>query len=596
MRFLLKLLFCSIVITNLTAVNSIEDFLNMDESDSEENEFSEILSRLSQKPLNLKIATDSDLENLFWLTDEQLKMLKKHIKSKTISYRILAENNYTDDEIRFLRNYTTIQEPLNYNFSQRIRSSYQEKYKQEPSSTAFYQRMLADFQNYHFCFLTQKDATEKEISNFYSYFLAYQSDTILRKVIIGRYRLAFGQGLLMDSKLGVSKGSATTTIPAKHQFSVRGYTSSYEIWFLEGGAAEISFSDFSVVPFYSNSKYAASLREGKISSFNESGIYKPTQTYIHETLYGTYTRWKNSKVAIGFQFLINEFSHPFFDVKKSQSYNALATDWHYANSFFIFAGEVARADEKTAFLSYLKWGDKAIKHLILVRSYPDYFPTWHGKPFSSQSTFDNEQGVYYGLETRFKKFKLNAFFDVWRFPATRYYEKMPTAASEELIQIETKTKKQKWTFSANHKTKEKYKTLDDESKIRNYQRTVLRCDWWNYYDFISFKTRFEYASEYYKNEQLFQKGILVSQLVRLQFSAFHVIAQIAMYHSDILHYMYEYSMDGQMENAVLSGDGIYSYILLKFLVIKNAKVQFKISDRWNKANYLKLGLQIEYSL
>jgi hypothetical protein len=284
------------------------------------------------------------------------------------------------------------------------------------------------------------------------------------------------------------------------------------------------------------------------------------------------------------------------DEKKAQEYFGMATDWHYSGETFTFAGEIANADQKTAFLSYLKWGDSNIKHLILIRNYPAYFPTWHGKPFSSQSTFDNEKGIYYGLETKIHQFKINAYFDVWRYPETRYFEKMPTVASEEFLQIETKSKTQKWTFSVNHKNKEKYKTLEDESKIRNFQRTVLRTDWWHYFDNISLKTRFEYASEYYQDEKVFQKGTLISQLVKFHFSNLELAAQIALYHANVLHYMYEYSMDGQMENAVLSGDGIYSYLLVKYLIIKNLKIQFKISDRWNEKNYLKAGLQIEYLL
>jgi len=64
------------------------------------------------------------------------------------------------------------------------------------------------------------------------------------------------------------------------------------------------------------------------------------------------------------------------------------------------------------------------------------------------------------------------------------------------------------------------------------------------------------------------------------------------YHSDVLHYMYEHNVDGIMQNSILKGDGAYSYFVMKYNILTNVELQFKVSDHWNRKDKMQIYLQV----
>ncbi|MCD4817467.1 MAG: helix-hairpin-helix domain-containing protein [Candidatus Cloacimonetes bacterium] len=573
--------------------SSPEEFISDDENSLGEDYYSQILENLKQSPINLNKASYQELEELFWLSSEQISILwNLQNKGEIKSYKQLIKAGFSKKNVEELKPYITFEIIKNYDLTLQSRIYSKEVDQSKNSPLNIYQRVKGNFNKFKFCFLHQKDPEEKRLLNFYSYYLEYYSDDYLQKILIGKYRLEFGQGLLFASKLGLSKGTASTSIPFKKYNSLKGYTSSYEIWALEGVAFVFKYKHFFFTPFYSDTKLKANLNNNKISSFNKSGIdISDSSGNVSEQIYGANIAFLRTETKLGITFAKFAFDKQFDDNKYPSKYSGLSSYFNTRINEIEFFGEIASIDEKFAGVSGIRWGDQRIKQLLLFRKYPDHLINWHANSFTSAS-MKNETGIYYGLKIIPRiRTKINFYIDIWKYPKVRYFEKMPTTGNEEFLQFETFSKFRKIAITLKHKNKEKYKTIDDESIIRDFEQTLLRIDWWSYYDLMKIKTRFEFANEYLPENKLFKNGILIYEQVKFIYKSLEIVGQITVFHSQILHYMYEYALDGTMETSVFSGDGVHTYLLLKYDWNKTFETQFKISDRWNENNCFKIGFQ-----
>ena len=573
-----------------------EKIFSSEEETYHSTELSDMLIELRKNQLNINTVSRSELEKLPWLSENDIeKLIDKRRKTPFSQWSDLAKIEINDITITEMKPYFKFTGKREFNISNISRVEFNESKEKLPSTLKYYQRSLFSFGNYNFGFLSQKDENENNMLDFYSYFAEYRSDSSLKQVILGKYRLAFGQGILFAPKLGLSKSAAATTLPVKKHKPIKPYTSSYEIWEMEGVSAHIDLGKLAFVPFTSMTKLSANLSDNLITSFNETGIHtdENKKDNVREVIFGAAVSYDLSNSSIGAIFSQNEFDHKFLDPDKSSKDYTAGINFILGRNRYPLIGEIAVADHKYAGIIAKKFGEDRIRHLLLFRYYEKDFPTWHGNAFSSQSDFDNEIGLYYGITfLPYKRAKINLYFDVWKFPETRYFEKMPTVGSEQFIQFETLSKNNGFRITLQHKDKEKYKTIENESKIRGFERTLLRADWWQNISDFRFKTRCELITEYLPEEKLYEKGILLYEQLRMKMEKLELIAQITVYHSNVLHYMYENNIDGIMQNSILSGDGIYSYFLLKYKLIEQLEMQFKISDHWFSAGKMRLYLQV----
>ncbi len=168
--------------------------------------------------------------------------------------------------------------------------------------------------------------------------------------------------------------------------------------------------------------------------------------------------------------------------------------------------------------------------------------------------------------------------------------------SEQFLQVETRFKTNSLRLTLQHKDKEKYISLE-KARIRDFERTLLRADWWQILGNFRLKTRCELVTEYLEEEKIYSRGILVYEQAKLKWEKLQIITQITAYRSDtqpfnVKHYLYESNVDGIMQTTVLSGDGICSYLLIKWKLPPHFELQFKISDHWYKKDKLRLYLQV----
>lgn len=564
---------------------AIEDSdLFIEDELAEEDELQDLLMQLRRAPLDINSASREDLALLPWLEPSDIDRIIRFRKENLIeNISDLSAAGLSDITIAQIKPYISFTTPRTYNLFHISRLELHERHYHLPSTLNHYQRWIISDPQYKFGFISDKDQGERDMFDFISYFLEYQSDTTIRQVILGKYRLVLGQGILYAPKLGMSKSANATTTPIKSHSNVRPYTSSYEIWALEGATAVLHYNNFEIVPFYSSTKLSANLSEGAITSFNESGIHHDPEAKhnVKENISGLAVSYRYDDHYIGSSFSGLAFDKPFADPKRAQKYDAFNLYFNLFGSKTPIFGEFAYADSKNALIMGFRHGDTRFRQLILARYYEKNFPTWHGNPFSSQTRFDNEQGFYYGLTfTPTSSIRVNAYLDVWNHPGTRYFEKMPTAAHEEFIQLRFRHQKHIVQVSYSHKNRERQIRIDDVSKIRQQRRSVYRFDWWQHYSSIMLKSRLEMVEEYLPEEEHYSRGFLAFQQLRLPLEKLELLLQLTVYHSDVLLYMYEHSLDGKMQNSIFRGDGIHCNLVVKYTFSEHWEFQAKVSDGW----------------
>ena len=595
MRFKIILILL-IFYASLLSEDSEEKLFSFEDETYHSTELSDLLQSYKKKPININTAAENELALIPWLSEKDIqKIISYRVSNKITNLKDLSKIGIDEITVNELSDYITFGASIKLKLKQASRVEFHQPKQYLPSTLKYFQKTILTLNNYKFGFISQKDEGEKDPLDFYSYFMDYSSEHYLKKLLIGKYRLALGQGILFAPKLGMSKSGAATSVPVKKFNLIKPYTSSYEIWELEGAVANIDLSAFNIIPFFSRTSISANLDTlSHITSFNESGLHldDTKKNNVREMIYGLATKYSLTDHSFGLNLAKIYFDHQFSNPARENEYTAISADFMINKSSFPTFGEIAYSQQRIAGVIGSKFGENELRHLLLFRYYEKDFPTWHGNPFSSQSRFDNEVGLYYGMTIiPFEKTKINCYFDLWSFPQTRYFEKMPSVGSEQFIQIERKFDTNSLRISVQHKDKEKYISLD-ESKIRDFERTTFRADWWQNLDNFRFKTRCDIVTEFLANDDIHRSGILVYEEIKWKIEKLTLIGQISVYHSDILHYMYEHNVDGIMQNSILKGDGAYSYFVFKYNIFKDIELQFKVSDHWNTKDKMRLYLQV----
>lgn len=587
--------------------SQLEDLFSVDEEVSISPELYDELLELHTNRLNLNEASYNELLRLPWLSPQDAeKILRYRESGKFTKVEDLQHAGISQDTIDEILPFIAFSEPISpIHYQNRVRTQYK-FYSEYENPVKFYQLHKIRWENYELAFLTEKDEGESSLTDFWSGSITGEwQDNIVEKVILGNYRLAFGQGIVFAPKLSFSKSSNAAGQSIGQSHTLRPYTSSSETYSLFGGAAALSYNRFHLLPFYSLYQLDATLENDSITSIYDMGYHR-TETEIakkdkvEERLYGFHFTYGDLR-QVGLTAVKSHLSLPFADPNISQDNLILGADFYFNLKNFVFFGEGAVSDGKKTYISGVQWEQARLANLILYRKYDKYFPTLHGNPFHISGDFDNEEGIYYGFTFRpSSNLKINLYLDLYRFPEEKYLEDMPTYGFDKLLQLESKQKTSTFRFTYREKQSEKRRVVDDFSKIYQINRNSFRLDWTIPINpKTEMRLRAEYAYHHFNNADKYDQGILLYQDFRFSLTPkLRTYLRICQYHTDnIIMYMYENDVNGVMLNSPFSGDGIFAYILCKFDIGKHISLQTKYAGKvswetgiWQES---RISLQIE---
>ena len=345
----------------------IQDLFNQNQQDSNINyeDLYESLYQLYTQPLNLNSAERADLNNLYFLSQEQvnnflnyrstngnllsiyelqsipgfdLQVINKLLPfviveddrtdHRPISEKIFSEKNhyFLYRQGRVLQTQKGFQNPRTSSTG-RIYQHYL------GSQDKIYARYRVSHSNdYSFGFTGEKDAGEQIIWNnktkgmdFWSFHGQLQNRGHWKNIVVGDYLLQFGQGLVTSAGFSVGKGAETITTIRKNNLGIRPYSSSLETGFFRGAAATYNYGKFNITGFASGINRDATLLTQKdsteeietfISSMQTSGYHRTNheldvKNSIREKAVGGNLLYKsaNNNFEIGFTHLTNWYDH-----------------------------------------------------------------------------------------------------------------------------------------------------------------------------------------------------------------------------------------------------------------------------------------------
>jgi len=280
--------------------------------------------------------------------------------------------------------------------------------------------------------------SQKQGFGFYSFHLQVKKIGILQSVILGDYRLHFGQGLIMGNGfLNNSSGEIRKTGSVQ-----RPVTAMSQSNFLRGAILQLGNYKFSGAIFYGHRFFDGNVVEVEPDEFAFEGAITNTGMHRTETelkkrnalfnrVYGVHFHANLKTFKIGAQMMRSEFSLPVLPSSRAYQYFDFSgkglcntsVDYQVLIKHQILFGEVAASSTNGfAFLQGAIFKvDPRMKLSALVRHFSKNFAALDGKPYSKNNKLNNETGLLLTSEVILtNKVTMVALFDIYKFHWLRY--------------------------------------------------------------------------------------------------------------------------------------------------------------------------------
>jgi hypothetical protein len=292
-------------------------------------------------------------------------------------------------------------------------------------------------------FLLQKDAGEKDLSDFSSGFVEFKSKGVLEKVILGDFINQWGQGLVQSG--GFSLGKSFESIKATQKFNLGGlaYSSSVEYGYYRGFNATLKLTEFLRIQTFASYRNLDattgidSVGQAYLRTRVEDGFHRTSSEISHKDamqekttganitysplsfplvlqLNGVYTLWSLPKpVGLGYK-------QPEWSGNELQNYS-LSFQYPFRNIRMV--GEFAYSGPRQ--FSILQSGATSLSKKVdvsyLFRHYAAGYFSPKSNGLSENAENLNEIGLFLGLGYQInKRMKLSSYVDYFRFPGPKY--------------------------------------------------------------------------------------------------------------------------------------------------------------------------------
>ena len=611
-----------------------------EEEDADQNSIEllhEELSLLSETPLNINVAEKNDLERLPFLNIKQIEDILyyiykygpvmellelKNIESlnrQTINYILpflYAGEKEKKDSFNWgnlfrygkqeilVRSDQTVQEKSGYRESKDGKTSNQ--YLGEPYYFSF--RYAYKYQEkIQFGIAGEKDAGErlwnKETKGLdhYAFNLNIKENGILKDLHLGDYRLAFGEGLTVNTQFSVGK---TTDIgnPGLKNTGIKRHASPNENNYFKGAAASIRIQSVYLNLFGSSRYHDANADSLCIYSFKTNGynrtekeLEKKKNALIHSA--GGNIQWRNENITLGLSSIVYSFggkelspeNQPYnLYYLRGKSHANLGFHYLYQDRYLIFRGETA-IDKNNNWAS--------LNHLILqpnnqinfnfsVRNYQKGYNAFFGKAFGETSFVRDESGAYAGIHLKpSSQWEVTSYIDFFRFSWFRYGVNSLSSGKDFLSGV-VFYPNSSTSLSLRYKYKEKAKNQISEdgrsTHILPYRQHRFRQQI-HISGNENFNTKFQADYTIYKETNQTHSGYSLSQNFSIipdkkrpqwdiGIAYFHTEdwdSRISVYEKNIL---YAFSLSSYY------GEGLRTYSVLKWKVYPPMTIYLKVSN------------------
>ncbi|MGI6243729.1 MAG: ComEA family DNA-binding protein [Prevotella sp.] len=321
--------------------------------------------------------------------------------------------------------------------------------------------------------------------DFYSFYVMLKNVGRIKAVALGRYRLRFGMGLVLNNSFGLGKIN-TLSMLGRSGNNIFAHSSRLEANYLQGGAATIELvKGLDLTAFASWRKVDATLNKdsGTVATILKTGYHR-TESEMRrrrntsQTLVGGNLNYFNNGFHVGVSGLYTAFDRELRP-NTTQRYRAwypagrrfwnVSIDYGYISNRLNVAGETATGDcGSVATINSISYQlTSNFSMMALQRYYPYQYTALFGQSFAEGGAVNNESGVYMGGNWTPKRGLNVAFYmDMAYFPWAKYQARESSHCFDNFLQIAYSRKR--WDLLARYRLKMRQRDNADKSAL-NYR-------------------------------------------------------------------------------------------------------------------------------
>lgn len=437
----LCLLFCLSAVAQTDDWGVAADILEMlveQNPDADVEQTEELLRDLQQHPIDLNRATAEQLEQLFWLTPEQIDALLLYVDHQPMQtvYELQLVAGFREWDIRYILPFVTVT-PVDKSHSRTIgdylRTASHEltlrldaRNLEQINGDPLYGQLRYSLRGgatggkgIQMGAVLKRDPHEiPDRNSRYGAYLQLNDVGRLKTFVAGDYRANFGLGLVMNSAMPMGKSSMAANLGLTRQ-GLRKYGGASDD-FLRGAGAALRLGQFDLSAFYSM-RLPRKMAEDYLLDSGWEQTAGMNLRYQHKRLRLGLTAveyWASDSA----QLAGNYYNTNYW---RGQRQFAGSFSFQYSIRNVMLLGEVATAQNTTwgaAALLALRWTPlQDVQLLALGRYYSPHFDAHYASAFGETTRNNDEQGIYLGADiTRLRHWRFAVYSDFFGFSGPKY--------------------------------------------------------------------------------------------------------------------------------------------------------------------------------
>jgi len=470
----------------------------------------ELLCELEQHPLNINHVTREQLEELPFLSAQQVEGIMAYLwrygrmeslgelmmiseldyaQRRLLTYFIYVDEQETEND---RQQAPSLKQIAKYGHHELIATGRVPFYDRRGDNSGYLGPKYRHWLRYQFTYGDQvkagvvgaQDAGEPFFANknrwgydYYSFYVQMRNIGRIESLVVGNYRVSMGMGLVMNNSFSLGKLAMLQNL-GRSAYTLRAH-SSRSVGSLFGAATTVDVGkDLKLTAFASYSPADATLNKDGTAATILDTDYHRTETEmgkkhnLHLLKTGGSLRYNAHGLRLGVNTLythLDRMLNPSTSILYRRHYPQgsdflnLSLDYGFANARWNLNGETA-TDRKGHLATInsvsLRLSDVA-SLMVLQRFYSYAYTSLDAQSFSDGGRVQNESGIYLGWTWQpSQTFRLNAYTDYAYFAWAKYQVSQSSYSWDNLLQAIWQ--KQNWTINGRYRFRLRQK--DDESK------------------------------------------------------------------------------------------------------------------------------------
>ena len=562
------------------------------------------LQQLSEHPIDLNHTTREELEQLPFLSDQQIMDLIEYLDRygpmrsmnelkmiRSFDYQQLALMPffvYVGEVAKEAPRFPSLQNIAKYGKHTVTATGHIPFYERKGDQNGYLGYRYRHSLRYEFSYgnyvkagiIGAQDAGEPFFANqnnwgydTYSYYIQLKKLGIIENVILGKYKVSAGMGLVLNTSFQLGK-LATLQNMGRQTNTLRAHSSRSEADYFQGAAATIRLSKpLTLTTFASYRGIDATLNDdGTAATLITSGYHRTVKEMekkhnTHLSAFGGSISYRQHGLHLGANAVytsIDRTLRPKTETKYRRYYpqgnnflNA-SIDYGYTHYRFVVSGETAlNKNGALATINSLSIHPSGDLSLIAIQRFYSYrYNGLYAHGFGNSTRTQNESGLYLGLSwTPLARLHLQGYADYAYSPWSRYQISQASHTWDMLLQGTLQW--HQWSLQARHRTRLQQK--DDDTKKRlipyNEHRTRLSITHTSNTGWTS-KTQADYVYTVYKERS---QGWMISQQTSYQQNAWQASLALGYFDTDSYQariYLYERQLQHEFTFPSYYGNGL----------------------------------------